>query len=91
MKIKYSEQALSDLKSFNQTDRQLIVNKIHYLRDNFTALAQSKKVTELKGTRFAGQYRFIVARKIRVLFRVQNNVMILLVLRVGLRKNAYEQ
>ena len=87
--MKYSEKSLKDLKSFSHPDRTLIVKKIHYLSDNFEVLKNSKKVTELKGSEFADQYRFVVAKKIRVLFRVQNDEIILLVLRVGLRKDIY--
>ena len=89
MNIKYSQKSIKDLKSFSHPDRVLIVKKIHYLADNFEALKESKKVTELKGSEFENQYRFIVAKKIRVLFRIENDEMILLVLRVGLRKSIY--
>ena len=90
MNIKYSEKSLKDLKSFSHPDRTLIVKKIHYLADNFEVLQNSKKVTELKGGEFTNQYRFVVAKKIRVLFRVEDEAIILLVLRVGFRKNIYE-
>ena len=89
MNIKYSEKSVKDLKSFSHPDRVLIVKKIHYLADNFEALKSSKKVTELKGSEFDSMYRFIVARKIRVLFRIENNEIILLILRVGSRKSIY--
>jgi len=89
LKIKYSEKSLKDLKSFSHPDRTLIVKKIHYLADNFEVLKNSKKVTELKGGEFPNQYRFVVAKKIRVLFRVENEEIILLVLRVGFRKDIY--
>ena len=89
MNIKYSEKSLKDLKSFSHPDRILIVKKIHYLADNFEVLRNSKKVTELKGGEFTNQYRFVVAKKIRVLFRIENNEIILLVLRVGFRKDIY--
>ena len=89
MNIKYSEKSLKDLKSFSHPDRILIVKKIHYLADNFELLKNSKKVTELKGGEFTNQYRFIVAKKIRVLFRIENDEIILLVLRVGFRKDIY--
>ena len=87
MKINYSDKSLKDLKSFSQPDRVLIVKKLHYLADNFDLLKESKKVTQLKGCEFENQYRFVVAKKIRVLFRVENQEITLLVLRVGLRKN----
>ncbi|WP_373004457.1 type II toxin-antitoxin system RelE/ParE family toxin [Sulfurimonas sp.] len=89
MNIKYSEKSLKDLKSFSHPDRTLIVKKIHYLADNFEVLKNSKKVTELKGSEFENQYRFVIAKKIRVLFRIENDEIILLVLRVGFRKNIY--
>jgi len=90
LKIKYSEVAVCDLKNFNPIERQLIVKKIHYLAENFDELKKSKKITELKGTKHKDQYRFIVARKIRVLFRVENENLVLLVLRAGKRKEIYK-
>jgi len=90
LKLQYSDKALKDLKSFTQPDRVLIAKKINYLCENFALLKESKKVTQLKGTQFDNQYRFVVARKIRVLFRVVDDAIILLVLRVGQRKSIYE-
>ena len=89
MNIKYSEKSIKDLKSFAHPDRILIVKKIEYLSENFGILKNSKKVTELKGSEFKNQFRFVIAKKIRVLFRVENGEMILLVLRVGFRKKIY--
>lgn len=89
MKIKYADQAVKDLKGFNSVERQLIVKKLHYLANNFEILLQSKKITELKGSKYDSQYRFIIARKIRALFRVEDGQLILLVLRVGRRKDVY--
>lgn len=89
MNIKYSQKSIKDLKSFSHPDRTLIIKKIHYLAENFEALKDSKKVTELKGSEFKNQYRFVVAKKIRVLFRIENDEIILLVLRVGARKSIY--
>jgi len=90
LKLQYSDKAVKDLKSFTQPDRVLIAKKINYLCENFALLKESKKVIQLKGTQFDNQYRFVVARKIRVLFRVVDDAIILLVLRVGQRKNIYE-
>ncbi len=89
MRIKYSERSVEDFKSFNQAERQFIAEKIHYLAENFDALKNSKKITELKGTKFQGQYRFIIARKIRAIFRIEDDELIMLVLRIGRRKNVY--
>lgn len=89
MKLQYSERAVSDLKSFNKPDQQLIVKKLHYLADNFEELRKTKKVTELKGCEYEGQYRFVIARKIRALFRIEDGKLILLILRIGQRKDIY--
>ncbi len=89
MNIKYSEKSVKDLKSFTPPDRILIAKKLHYLADNFEILKESKKVRELKGCEFESQYRFTVAKKIRVLFRVEGDNIILLVLRIGFRKSIY--
>ena len=89
MNIQYSEKSIKDLKSFSLADRTLVVKKLHYLAENFEALKVGKKVRELKGSEYDLVYRFIVARKIRVLFKIENNNIILLVLRVGFRKSIY--
>ncbi len=89
MILRYSEQSIKDLKKFEHSDRQLIVKKLEYLEKNFEALKNSKKITELKGSKFNDQYRYVVARKIRVLFRLENDKIVILILRVGLRKEIY--
>ena len=89
MNLEYSEKSIKDLKSFSLPDRTLVVKKLHYLSENFEVLKVGKKVRELKGSEYGLVYRFIVARKIRVLFKIENNTLILLVLRVGFRKNIY--
>ena len=89
MKVTYSNQAVNDLQNFNVADRTLIAKKIHYLAENFEQLKQSKKVRELKGTRFTGQYRYTIARRIRAIFRIEDNAIVMLILRIGRRKNIY--
>ena len=89
MRVKYSDQAVNDLQGFNAADRTLIAKKIHYLTENFEQVKQSKKVRELKGTKFPGQYRYTIARKIRAIFRLEDDAIILLILRVGRRKDIY--
>jgi mRNA-degrading endonuclease RelE of RelBE toxin-antitoxin system len=91
MLVLYSEQASSDLSKFNHADRQLIAQKIEYLAVNFDKLKFTKKVTELKGTKHKNIYKFLIARKIRVIFKVENEKLVLLILRIGLRKNIYDR
>ena len=71
-------------------ERSLVAKKIEYLAENFDNLKTSKKVRELKGTIYDGQYRHTIARKIRALFRIENGELLLLILRVGKRKDIYE-
>jgi mRNA interferase RelE/StbE len=87
--VRYTDQAVTDLKGFNQAERTLVAKKIEYLAEHFEELKRSKKVRELKGTKFEGQYRYIIARKIRALFRIESGELILLILRVGKRKDVY--
>ncbi len=89
MNIEYTEIAIKDLLEFNKIDRKLIVNKIEYLADNFEILKKSKKITELKG-KHKGKFRFVVARKIRVIFQIKNNQLVILILRIGKRKDIYQ-
>jgi mRNA-degrading endonuclease RelE of RelBE toxin-antitoxin system len=89
LKVRYSDRAVKDLKDFNAVDRTLIATKIHYLADNFAQLTQSKKIRELKGTKYTGQYRYTIARKIRAIFRIEDDAIVMLILRLGLRKNIY--
>ncbi len=90
MKILYSEHSLKDLKDFNQPERVLVAKKIEYLAENIEILKATKKVRELKGTQFEGQYRYTIARKIRAIFRIEGGNLILLILRIGKRKDIYE-
>lgn len=89
MKVKYSEVAVKNLKELDAVERQLVIKKIHYLAENFDKLKKSKKITELKGTKYKGQYRFIIAKKIRAIFRLENEELILLILRIGKRSEIY--
>lgn len=89
MKVKYSDQAANDLKGFNAADRTLVAKKIHFLADNFQQLKQTKKVRELKGTKFSGQYRYTIARRIRAIFRLEDDAVVMLILRIGRRKDVY--
>jgi len=89
MRIEYTEIAIKDLLEFNEVDRRLIVKKIEYLAENFEILKTSKKVTELKG-KDKNKYRFVVARKIRVIFQIKNDKLIILILRIGKRKDIYK-
>jgi len=89
-KLELTDIAVKNLKEFNHAEQQLIAKKLRYLAENFEILKESKKVTELKGTDYK-HYRFVIARKIRAIFEVKNERLVLLVLRIGRRKDVYEK
>ena len=89
MNIEYTEIAIKDLLDFNENERKLVVKKIEYLAENFDILKTTKKITELKGNH-RGKYRFVVAKKIRVIFQIRNEEILILILRVGKRKDIYK-
>ena len=88
-KLKLTDTAIESLKKFNHAEQQLIAKKLRYLSENFDALKTSKKVTELKGTDYK-HYRFVIARRIRAVFEIDNGKLVLLVLKIGRRKDIYE-
>jgi len=87
--LKLTDTAIASLKKFNHAEQQLIAKKLRYLSENFDALKTSKKVTELKGTDYK-HYRFVIARRIRAVFEIDNGKLMLLVLKIGRRKDIYE-
>jgi mRNA interferase RelE/StbE len=87
--LKLTDTAIASLKKFNHAEQQLIAKKLRYLSENFDALKTSKKVTELKGTDYK-HYRFVIARRIRAVFEIDNGKLVLLVLKIGRRKDIYE-
>ena len=85
-KLNLTSTAVKNLKDFNHAEGQLIAKKLRYLSENFDALSKSKKVTQLKGTEFK-HYRFVIARRIRAIFEINDDgEMILLILKIGRRK-----
>ena len=88
-RLQLSDVAIEDLKEFNQAERILIGKKLRYLSENFDELKKTKKVTELKGTSYR-HYRFVIARRIRAIFEIENDELILLVLKIGRRKDIYK-
>ena len=88
-RLQLTDIAIKNLRDFNSAEQQLISKKLLYLEENFEVLKSSKKITELKGTGYK-HYRFIIARRIRAIFEVKNEQLVLLVLKIGKRKDIYE-
>ena len=88
-RLKLTDTAVKNLQDFNHAEQQLIAKKLRYLSENFDALKSGKKVTELKGTT-SRHYRYVIARKIRAIFEIRDGELILLILRIGRRKDIYD-
>jgi len=87
-RLELTDTAVKNLKGFNHAEQQMIAKKLRYLSENFDALKQGKKVTELKGSPYR-HYRYVIARKIRAIFEIKEDQIVLLVLRIGRRKDVY--
>jgi mRNA interferase RelE/StbE len=86
--LKLTDTAIKNLKNFNSAEQQIITKKLRYLEENFEMLTESKKVTRLKGTDYV-HYRFVIARRIRAIFEINEGELVLLILKIGKRKNIY--
>ena len=87
-KLKISEVAEKDLEKFSVDERVFIAEKLKYLAENFEILKRTKKVKKLQG--YDRYYRYVISRKIRAIFEVEGNKLIILILRVGKRKDIYK-
>ena len=87
-KLKISEIAEKDLEKFSIDERVFIAEKLKYLADNFEILKRTKKVKKLQG--YDRYYRYVISRKIRAIFEVEGEELIILILRVGKRKDVYK-
>jgi len=88
-KLLISEVAKRDLEKFTPDERLFIAKKLKYLAENFDRLRYTKKVEKLSGSKEF--YRFVIARKIRAIFEVKEDKLILLILRIGRRKSIYRE
>ena len=88
-KLKLTDTAIKNLKEFNHAEGGMIAKKLRYLSDNFEVLKNSKKITELKGSDYK-HYRFVIARRIRAIFEIKDDELVLLVLKIGRRKDIYD-
>jgi len=86
-KLLISEVAEKDLEEFATDEKIFIAEKLKYLAENFEILKRTKKVKKLQG--YDSYYRFVISRKIRAIFEVDGDKLILLILRIGKRKNIY--
>jgi mRNA interferase RelE/StbE len=87
--LKLSDGAIDNFKRFNPPEQKFIADKLRYLAQNFDQLKTTKKVTELKGTDYA-HYRYVIARRIRAVFEIKNDEVVLLVIKIGRRKDVYD-
>ncbi len=87
-KLLISEVAEKDLEKFSVDERIFIAEKLKYLAENFEVLKRTKKVKKLQG--YDKYYRYVISRKIRAIFETEDDKLIILILRVGKRKDIYK-
>lgn len=81
--IQYKSSVKKDLKKLNQSDRKSIVNKIEKLKKDPKPQGSAK----LKGS--ADLYR-IRQGDYRVIYRLANNVLVVVIIRIGHRSDIYK-
>ncbi len=87
-KLLISEVAEKDLEKFSVDEKVFIAEKLKYLSENFEVLKRTKKIKKLQG--YDKYYRYVISRKIRAIFEVEGDKLIILILRVGKRKDIYK-
>ncbi|NPA52537.1 MAG: type II toxin-antitoxin system RelE/ParE family toxin [Aquificae bacterium] len=87
-KLLFSEIAEKDLEKFSTDERIFIAQKLKYLAQNFDLLKKTKKVKKLQG--YERYYRYVISRKIRAILEVEGDKLVILILRVGKRKDIYK-
>ena len=87
-KLLISEIAEKDLEKFSVDERIFIAEKLKYLAENFEILRKTKKIKKLQG--YDKFYRFVISRRIRAIFEVEEDRLIILILRIGKRKDIYK-
>jgi mRNA interferase RelE/StbE len=81
--IQYKSSVKKELKKLNQSDRKSIVDKIEKLKKDPKPQGSAK----LKGS--TDLYR-IRQGDYRVIYRIQNNVLVVLIIRIGHRRDIYK-
>ncbi len=76
------------MEKFTVDERVFIAEKLKYLADNFESLKRTKKVKKLQG--YDEYYRYVISRKIRAIFEVEGDKLVILILRIGKRKDIYK-
>ncbi len=87
-KLLISEVAEKDLEKFSVDERIFIAEKLKYLAKSFEVLKRTKKVKKLQG--YDKYYRYVISRKIRAIFEVEGDKLIILILRIGKRRDIYK-
>ena len=84
--LKFLKSAIKELKKLDFVAQQMIKDKLEGFIKNPEEM--KKHIKPLSG-RFKGKYRLRV-RKYRVIYQKRDDVMVILIVRVGPRKNIYD-
>jgi len=76
-------------RELDELDRQIAKRIIKFLHDRIASLEDPRSIGEpLKGSQFGELWRYRLG-DYRVIVRIEDNGLLLLVLRIGHRKNVY--
>ena len=92
-KLIFEKRVKKDFKNINKTDISFIKNSLYDFVENFCdsfeqSLMQSGKIKKLKGTK-EELYR-LKLRKYRAIYKKENEKLVILVLSIKSRENAYK-
>ena len=79
----------SAIKELNKLDRQVAKRLLKFLHKRVASLKDPRSIGDaLKGPRFGEYWRYRVG-DYRIITKIEDNIMLILVLRVGHRKQIY--
>lgn len=88
MQIEFSKESELFLYTLNKKDYEKVKNKLLYLCQNYDILKDSKNITSL--VNFSNLYRYKISKDLRAIFKIKDDKITILVLKVGYRKDVYK-
>lgn len=80
--VKIAKQVIKDLENLNKQDKEKILKSIYLLATNPHPAASTKLVNRAQHRLRVGRYR--------VIYEIHNNELLIIVIKVGHRRNVYE-
>lgn len=88
MNLEISNNAINFLEKLNEKDYNKIKNKLLYLCKNYEIIKNSKNITSL--VRFCDIYRYKISDNLRAIFKIKDDKITILILKISYRKDIYK-